>query len=255
MKANEIRLNRYLAMCEVASRRKCDELISQGLVKVNGNVVTRMGARIEPDKDEVEFKGEKVVPRENNIYILLNKPLRTITSTKDESRRKTVVDIVRLEERIFPVGRLDYNTTGALLLTNDGDMSYFLSHPKFEVSKKYRVMLNDRIRPIDLYHFRNGIDLDGRKTAPCRVEELRIIDNCSYLDIELHEGRNRQIRRMFSALGYKIRELHRIEYAGLNVQNLKAGEWRRLTSREVKMLKTLVAERKQQIMQEADEAE
>lgn len=236
----QIRLNRYLSMCGLGSRRKCDELIAGGAVRVNDKVVTEMGSRVDPDHDKVEYLDQIVKPVKSHIYLLLNKPLRTVTTVSDEKRRKTVIDLINLEVRIFPVGRLDYNTTGALLLTNDGKLSYYLAHPRFEVNKIYRVLLDKRIRPIDLHHFRNGIELDNWLTAPCKAEELRIIDNRSYLEVELHEGRNRQIRRMFEKLGYLVKELHRIEFAGLRVEDLKLGEWRELSSREIYELKNLV---------------
>ncbi|MEJ2635514.1 MAG: pseudouridine synthase [Calditrichia bacterium] len=255
MKEQKIRLNRFLAMSGLGSRRKCDDLIVQGVIRVNGEVITKLGTQIDPRKDVVEYSGTRVRPDEKLIYILLNKPLRTVTTASDEKRRKTVLDIVKIEQRIFPVGRLDYNTTGALLLTNDGDLAYFLSHPRFEVSKVYRVLLDKRIRPIDLHHFRNGIELDDRKTAPCRAEEVRIIDNRSYLEIELHEGRNRQIRRMFEALDYRVDELQRAEFAGLRINDLKEGEWRLLTPREIQSLKKMVQERRHEVVGNADERE
>lgn len=242
-------------MCGLGSRRKCDELIASGEVRVNGQVVQQMGVQIDPDRDVVEYQGKRVRPAEKPIYILLNKPLRTITAVKDDRHRKTVLDIVKVPFRIFPVGRLDYNTTGALLLTNDGELAYFLSHPRFRVQKIYRVLLNKRIRPIDLHHFRAGLDLDGKKTAPCRAEELRIIDNCSYLEVELHEGRNRQVRRMFELLGYHVKELQRIQFANLKISDLKEGEWRVLTPAEVRKLKKLVEERKQEVLGEVSEQE
>lgn len=236
----EIRLNRFLAQCGVGSRRKCDEYIAEGRVKVNGQVVDQMGVKIDPENDRVEFDGEVIQPSRKKVYILLNKPLKTVTTAKDEARRKTVLDLIQLDERVFPVGRLDYDTTGALLLTNDGDMAYYLAHPRYEISKIYWVLLDKRMRPIDLHHFRQGIELDGKKTAPCKAEEFRIIDNCSYLEVELHEGRNRQIRRMVEALGYKVRELHRVEFAGLRVDGLRPGQWRLLTPPEVKRLRSIV---------------
>ncbi|HFE64304.1 hypothetical protein B1H10_04230 [candidate division KSB1 bacterium 4484_188] len=236
----KIRLNRYLAMCGLGSRRKCDLLIAAGGVFVNGEEITQMGRQIDPRRDVVEYQGQRVTPRDKPIYILLNKPLRTVTTASDEKKRKTVLDVVGIEQRIFPVGRLDYNTTGALLLTNDGDLAYYLAHPRYEISKIYRVLLNKRIRPIDLHRFRHGFELDGKKTAPCRAEELRILHNCSYLEVELHEGRNRQIRRMFEKLGYIVDELHRQEFAGLNVADLKPGQWRLLNSQEIQQLKKKV---------------
>lgn len=245
----KIRLNRFLAMAGIASRRTCDQYIQEGRVKVNGQVVTTLGVRVDPQNDVVEFDNDRVFPRRYFIYILMNKPPRTVTTVKDERGRKTVIDVLGIPERLFPVGRLDYNTTGALLITNDGEMTYYLTHPRFEVKKVYRVLLNKMIRPIDLHRFQTGIELDGVMTAPCRAEELRRIDNRSYLEVELHEGRNRQIRRMFSRLGYEVEELHRVEFAGLRVSDLKPGEWRELTAEEVKRLRRLVAQQREKIDQ------
>lgn len=239
-----VRLNRYLAMAGVGSRRACDTYITEGRVSVNGEVVTRLGTRVDPDRDEVRFDDAVVTPTTEVVYVLLHKPLRTVTTVKDDKRRRTVMDLVGADERLFPVGRLDYDTTGALLLTNDGDLAYYLMHPRFEVNKVYRVMLDRIIRPIDLHNFRKGIDLDGRRTAPCGADELRRIGNRSYLEITLHEGRNRQIRRMFEVLGYQVEELHRLSFAGLGVADMKPGEWRELRSGEVADLKALVARQK-----------
>lgn len=242
----QIRLNRYLAMAGIGSRRKCDKLISEGRVKINGEVVTRLGVRVDPERDEVLFDDQPVAPDEKMIYILLNKPLKTVTTARDERNRRTVLDLIAAPRRLFPVGRLDYHTTGALLITNDGDLAYYLIHPRFEAKKVYRVMLNRIIRAVDLHHFQNGIMLDGKMTAPCRAQELRRIGNRSLLEVELHEGRNRQIRRMFEILGYHVEELHRVEFAGLNVNDLNPGEWRELTRQEVKRLKDAVATYKEQ---------
>ncbi|RMF61684.1 MAG: rRNA pseudouridine synthase [Calditrichaeota bacterium] len=248
-----IRLNRYLAICGVGSRRSCDNYIKAGKVTVNGETVTQMGVRIDPEKDVVCFEGQEVRAPQQFIYILMNKPLRTVTTVKDEKRRKTVIDLLKLPERLFPVGRLDYYTTGALLITNDGELAYYLMHPRFQVSKVYRVLLNKLIRPIDLHKFQNGVELDGRLTAPCKATELRRIDNRSYLEVELHEGRNRQIRRMFDVLGYQVEELHRYSFAGLTVNDLKPGEWRELTSEEIQQLKQLVESQKDAVQQELSE--
>lgn len=247
-KANSIRLNRYLAMAGIASRRKCDELILAGRVKVNGKVVTRLGTQVVPGKDQIEFDGKVIQSKKQFTYVLMNKPLRHVCTVKDEKGRRTILDLLNTSERLFPVGRLDYNTTGAILITDDGDLAYALTHPKFEVKKVYRVLLNKVIRPIDLHQFRQGIDLDGYKTAPCEVRELRIIDNRSYLEVEIHEGKNRQIRRMFEKLGYSVEELHRAEFAGLKVSDLKPGEWRLLTPGEIRWLKKLVARQEKEVL-------
>jgi pseudouridine synthase len=243
-----IRLNRFLAMAGIGSRRGCDTYILEGRVTVNEEPVDRLGMRVDPENDVVLFDGNPVTPPQKLIYILLNKPLRTVTTTKDDKRRRTVIDLIGAPKRLFPVGRLDYNTTGALLITNDGDMSYYLIHPRFQLKKIYRVMLNKIIRPIDLHHFQNGVVLDGRKTASCKARELRRIGNRSFLEVELHEGRNRQIRRMFEILGYTVEQLHRISFAGLQVHELNAGEWRELTPDEVQYLKELVQEQKDEVL-------
>lgn len=247
-----IRLNHFLAKCGVGSRRKCDEFIAAGKVMVNGETITRMGVQINPEMDVVVFEGRAVRIENQLIYILLNKPLRTVTTTSDEKRRKTVLDVVNIRERIYPVGRLDFNTTGALLLTNDGDMAFYLAHPRFEVSKIYRVLLDKRMRPIDLHHFGKGLDLGNFVTAPCRIEEVRVIDNRSYLEVEIHEGKNRQLRRMFDSLNYQVSELERIEFAGLRLQSLKPGEWRFLTPKELQKLRTMVESGKHKIPGEKD---
>jgi pseudouridine synthase len=243
-----IRLNRFLAMAGIGSRRNCDTYIIEGRVTVNEEPVDRLGMRVDPENDVVLFDGKPVNPPQKRIYILLNKPLRTITTAKDDQRRRTVIDLIGAPQRLFPVGRLDYNTTGALLITNDGDLSYYLIHPRFQVKKTYRVMLNRIIRPIDLHHFQNGVLLDDRKTAPCKARELRRVGNRSFLEVELHEGRNRQIRRMFETLGYSVEQLHRVSFAGIQVHDLNPGEWRELTPDEVRYLKDLVEEQKEEVL-------
>jgi 23S rRNA pseudouridine2605 synthase len=253
MDPKKIRLNRYLALCGLGSRRKCDELIAAGAIRVNGKVIVEMGVRIDPDQDEIYYFNQRLYPQDKHLYILLNKPLRVVTTASDEKKRKTVLDLIDIKERIFPVGRLDFNTTGALLLTTDGKLSYILAHPKFEVTKIYRALLDRRIRPIDLHHFRKGLMLDGRETAPCKAEEIRILDNASFMEVELHEGRNRQIRKMFDILGYKVKKLHRVEFAGLRVDNLKTGEWRQLTQEEIDMLKQFAEKHGAYLLEQSDE--
>ncbi len=253
--AQLVRLNRFLAQAGIASRRKCDDLIAAGRVKVNGKVVTELGVKVNPHTDKVEFDGKEVLLPEYFIYILMNKPKRVLTTARDDRKRKTVLDLLPIKERLFPVGRLDYMTTGALLITNDGEMAYFLTHPKFEVKKVYRVLLDKLIRPIDLHRFQHGIDLGDFTTAPCKAREIRRLDNRSLLEVELHEGKNRQIRRMFAALGYEVEELHRKEFAGLRVDDLREGDFRELTPGEVKQLKTLIAEQKAKILSDVIHAQ
>lgn len=250
--SNNIRLNRFLALAGIGSRRKCDEFIQQGKVEVNGEKITEMAFRVNPYTDLVKFAGKVVKPTQQFIYILMHKPLHTVCTVNDEKGRKTVIDLIEIPERLYPVGRLDFTTSGALLITNDGELTYYLIHPRFEVKKVYRALLNKLIRPIDLHRFRTGIDLDGFKTAPCKIRELRIINNCSYLEIEMHEGKNRQIRRMFHALGYDVDELERVEFAGLRVSDLKPGEWRELTPVEVRKLKELVEQQREKMPLQAE---
>jgi pseudouridine synthase len=249
----EIRLNRYLALSGVGSRRTCDDYIAQGRIEVNGEVITSMGSRISPENDIVKFDGRIVRPTENFIYLLLNKPLYTVSTVRDEKGRKTVIDLINLPIRLFPVGRLDFNTTGVLLITNDGEFSYFLTHPSFEIRKVYRALINKLVRPIDLHYLQRGVELDGKITAPCKIQKLRVIDNCSYLEIELHEGRNRQIKRMFQALDYQVEELERVNFAGLEVGDLKKGEWRELTIEEVSRLNRLIDQQKSKIFDKVTE--
>jgi len=226
-----------MAQSGVAARRKCDELIAAGKVKVNGEPVTQLGTMVDENKDDVQFDGKKLSLYPEFTYIVLNKPLETITSAEDQHRRQTVVELVESDKRIFPVGRLDYNTTGVILLTDDGDLTNQLLHPKFKKPKKYHVLLDKKIKPVDLHQLRNGIELDGKKTLPCKIKEIRIIDNCSLLEVELNEGRKRQIRLMFGALNYTVEELDRIEFAGITYKGLKQGQWRYLTNDEIDSLR------------------
>ncbi|CUS82013.1 pseudouridine synthase [Candidatus Kryptobacter tengchongensis] len=239
-KADElIRLNKYLAMCGIASRRKADELIQQGRVAVNGEVITQLGIKIDPRKDKVTVDGKPVKPEEKLVYIVLNKPKDCITTVKDEKGRRTVLDLVKVKQRIFPVGRLDRNTTGVLLLTNDGELAYRLMHPKYKIEKAYKVEIDKPIKPEDIEKLKRGIMLDGRKTEACDIYILPDSDR-KELGITIHEGRYRQIRRMFERLGYKVRKLHRVSFGGITVSGMKRGEWRYLTEKEIRKLKKLV---------------
>ncbi len=235
-----IRLNRFLAMTGLASRRKSDQLIEDGLIKVNGKVCTTMGKIIDEKKDIVEYKGRVLKIKKENIYILLNKPRGCITTVKDEKNRRTVMDLLTIEERVYPVGRLDYDSEGLILMTNDGDLTYRLTHPCFEIKKVYRVLIDGLIETNNLNRFRSGIMLDGRKTKPCQAKIIKVINDCHYIEVKLHEGRNRQIRRMFEKMDYKVLRLRRVEYAGLNLGNLRTGEWRKLNHQEVSKLKQLL---------------
>lgn len=235
-----MRLNKFLAHAGIASRRKCDDLIVAGYVKVNGKKIDTVGVVIDETKDEVTFKDRKVTLGEEYIYVLLNKPRGVVTTASDEFKRTTVLDLLAIPERIYPVGRLDYDTTGVLLLTNDGELTNRLLHPGFESEKIYRVLINKILRPIDLHKLQKGIMLDGKMTISCTIKELRRKDNRSFLEIKLKEGRNRQIKRMFEEFGYIVEEINRISFSGLTLESLRPGEWRYLTIEELARLKERV---------------
>ena len=235
-----IRLNKFLAHAGIASRRKSDELIKQGLVTVNGDIIRELGVTIDEQKDVVTFKGKEIQFKERSVYLLLNKPAGVVSTVKDEFDRRTIMSFIDVPERIYPVGRLDYETTGVLLLTNDGEMTNRLLHPRYKVEKIYRAMIDKRVRPVDLHQLRNGVMLDDEKTLPCKISEIRIIDNHSFLEINLRQGINRQIRRMFEVFGYEVEELERISIAGITAHGLNQGEWRYLSDKEIFHLKNEV---------------
>jgi 23S rRNA pseudouridine2605 synthase len=226
------RLNKYLANNSEFARRKIDEMISQGRVTVNNKVILEQGVQIDPSKDEVRLDGERIREKTKKTYILLHKPIGFITTTDDEKNRDTVLDIIKTSEKLFPIGRLDINTSGVLLLTNDGEFANKLMHPKFKVEKTYIVSLS---RPLDekiRIRLSNGIKLDGKKTAPAKIE---FVNKNEYdtVAITLTEGRNRQVRRMFENYGFFVRKLHRSSYGHLTVDGLNAGEYRKLSILEI----------------------
>ena len=231
-----IRLNKFLANSGVAARRKADELIKEGAVTVNGAVVTEMGFKVQHN-DVVKFQG-KIVKPTNKVYILLNKPKDFITTTDDEKGRKTVLDIVKkaTPERIYPVGRLDRETTGLLLFTNDGDMAKKLTHPRYQAKKIYHVELNKSVTKEDMEHLMRGVDLEDGKA---RVDEVSYIENgnSTEVGVEIHSGKNRIVRRLFEALGYVVVKLDRVQFAGLTKKDLPRGFYRHLTEQEVSFLK------------------
>ena len=232
----EVRLNKFMANAGICSRREADELIQQGLVKVNGNVVTELGSKIKRD-DVVEYN-DKVVTLENKCYILLNKPKDCVTTSDDPDGRLTVMDIVKnaCKERIYPVGRLDRNTTGVLLLTNDGDLASKLTHPKYVKKKIYQVWTDKDIAEDDMQQLADGIELED---GPIHADAISYVNDHdkNQAGIEIHSGRNRIVRRMFESLGYRVTKLDRVYFAGLTKKNLPRGRWRYLTQEEVNFLK------------------
>ncbi len=238
-KGEEIRINRYISNAGVCSRREADELITAGLVSVNGQVVTEMGLKVKAG-DVVRFNGEKLNV-EAKVYIVLNKPKDAITTSDDPEGRNTVMDLFegKMRERIYPVGRLDRNTTGVLLLTNDGEMSQRLMHPKYEVKKVYKATLNKAIKPTDLWTLANGVELEDGFIKPDALGQSDPKDK-SIVGVEIHSGKNRIIHRIFEHLGYTVDKLDRVLYAGLDKGKLKRGEWRELTEKELKQIKRML---------------
>lgn len=233
----EMRLNKYVASCGIASRRAADVLIRAGKIWVNGNPVNEPGHHVQT-KDRITYQGKVLKPETDLVYLLMNKPKDTITTSSDEKGRKTVMDIIgsKIEQRVYPVGRLDRMTTGLLLLTNDGDLAKVLSHPSSEVRKIYHVVLNKNLNPTDLQKIDQGISLEDGKAE---------VDGVSYIEgsplnevgITLHSGKNRIVRRIFEYLGYEVTKLDRVAYAGLNKKDLPRGHFRSLTAKEITLLK------------------
>lgn len=229
-----IRLNKYLANAGICSRREADDFIQAGVISVNGEIVSSLGAKVLPT-DKVMFH-DQPVKREHLVYLLLNKPKNTVTTTDDPEERRTVMDIVRTAcaERIYPVGRLDRNTTGVLLLTNDGDLAAKLTHPKFGKKKIYAVTLDRELDEADETVIRNGITLDDEKIVPDALEFPK--EDRKHLGLEIHSGQNRVVRRIFEKVGYKVTALDRVSFAGLTKKNVARGHYRFLTQKEVQML-------------------
>jgi 23S rRNA pseudouridine2605 synthase len=237
----DIRLNKYLAMAGVGSRRSNDELILTGAVKINGKKIVELGTRVNPDKDIVTVHGNPVHLAQHSIYILLNKPKDCITTVSDEKGRSTVMDYVKVKQRVFPVGRLDRNTTGVLLFTNDGELTNGLIHPKFEIEKVYRVALDKPLGLQDIGKLKRGVTLEDGMAKANAVEIVEGSKKMKVL-VSIHEGKNREVRRLFEALGYEVKYLDRVSFAGIRYSGLQRGEWRYLSNAEVRYLKELVVQ-------------
>ncbi|MBS1515404.1 MAG: rRNA pseudouridine synthase [Bacteroidetes bacterium] len=233
----EERLNKFIAANGFSSRRKIDEFIQQGRVTVNGKTIFDLGYKIDTDTDKVAVDGERIKQSEKKDYIMMNKPDGVVTTVSDEKHRPTVIDILNSNTKIFPVGRLDYHTTGLLILTNDGDFANKLMNPSFKVYKTYITKLS---KPLEAKHrmaLEKGIRLEGRYTLPAKISFLNDKD-FTKVAITISEGKNRQVRRMFEHYGYFVNSLHRSEYGSLKLGNLKPGEWRKLTKQETESLLT-----------------
>lgn len=240
----EIRLQKFLAEAGVASRRKCEEYIMEGKVKVNNEIVTELGTKVNPAKDKVYFENRliKANEKESHIYIILNKPIGYVTTTKDQFDRPTVLDLIKnINKRIVPVGRLDMYTSGALILTDDGDFVYKITHPKHEITKTYTVTVKGIVQEDEIKKLENGVKIENYITKEANVKILKTDTekNISRLEITIHEGKNRQVRKMCEAINKKVLALHRSKIGNITVKNMKIGEWRYLTKQELNSLNIL----------------
>ena len=235
----EERLQKYLAECGIASRRKCEEYILQGKVQVNGKTITELGVKVNPEKDKITFEGKNVKQEERKVYILLNKPIGYVTTSDEQFGRDKVLDLVKVRERVVPVGRLDMYTSGALILTNDGDFVYKVTHPKHEIEKTYTVTIIGIVKKEEVEKLKKGVEIEDYITKPAKVKILKIDEekNQSRLEITIHEGKNRQVRKMCEAIGHKVLALHRSKIAGIDVKDIPLGKWRYLTNKEVNKIK------------------
>ena len=234
-----VRLQKYIAMSGAASRRGAEELIRDGRVSVNGKKITEQGVKVEVGADHVVLDGEELKVKNKNYYIMLNKPVGVVTTVNDQFDRPTVIDLVKTDlkdVRLFPVGRLDYDTEGLLLLTNDGDFTYRVTHPKFNTDKTYIAKIKGGVSIKGLNRLRSGIKIDDYVTSPAEVTVLDAVDGYVFVEITIHEGRNRQVRKMFEAVGSKVTALQRIRIGTVELGNLPLGRWRHLTSHEVNYL-------------------
>lgn len=235
-----MRLQKYMAKCGVASRRRSESIILEGRVKVNDRVIDRLGTKVNPNRDIVKVDNRIIKMEKNKVYIMLNKPEGYVTTVRDRHGQDIVLDLINgVEERIFPIGRLDSDTSGLLLLTNDGELAYRLTHPKYEVEKRYMALVEGVPGNDKLTRFRKGLKIDGRMTAKAYIEVIKEYTNSSLLEIAIHEGRNRQIRRMCKYIGHPVLSLKRISIAELTLNDLEVGRWRYLTQGEIDYLKQL----------------
>ena len=231
-----MRLNKFLSSCGIASRRKCDEIILSGAVTVNGKVAKELGITVNEKKDKVFYEGKQLFLPSSFVYIKLNKPKGYTCSAKDEKGRKTIYDLVKTEERLFSIGRLDYETEGLIILTNDGDFANKVAHPKYSIEKEYYVTIEGQIKESELAVLRKGVVVDGQRMPSARVEFLSSDEKYTKLSVVIDEGMNRQVRRMFEAIGKSIRLLKRVRIGKVKLGGVKRGDFRDLTDEELNSL-------------------
>lgn len=235
----EERLQKFIANQGICSRRKAEEYITSGRIKVNGNVIMELGTKIDPNKDIIEVDGKKISNISGKkVYILLNKPIGYVTTTRDQFNRNTVLDLVNVKEKVLPVGRLDMYTSGAIILSNDGDFIYKITHPKYEVEKTYNVTLKGQVTDEEIEQLKNGVQIENYVTGKAKVKILRIDKekDLSRVEIIIHEGKNREVRKMCEAIGRKVLALHRTKIGNISVKDLRLGTWRYLKPNEIKSL-------------------
>lgn len=235
----EERLQKYMARCGVASRRKCEEIILLGKVKVNNKIVTELGYKIDVDNDKVIVDNKLIKPEEKKVYIALNKPEGYVSTVKDEKGRKTIIDLIKIEERVYPIGRLDYDTSGLILLTNDGDIYNKIIHPREEKNKIYIATIKGTPTKEEIERFENGINIDGYTTAKASFKVIKNNSDCSEVKIIIHEGKNRQIRKMCEAIKHPVLKLKRIQIGDIKLGDLPKGKWRFLDDEELNYLRKL----------------
>ncbi|MBK7143105.1 MAG: rRNA pseudouridine synthase [bacterium] len=235
-----IRINKYLSMCGVTSRRGAEGLIAEGLVTINDRTVEKVGTIIDEASDIVKVDGVEVKPVEHLVYVILNKPPMVMTTLSDPFKRKTVVNFLKkLEHRVYPIGRLDYDTEGVLLLTNDGELAYRLAHPKFEVTKVYEALVDGEFSKVAADQIQKGIKLEDGAIGRARVDILGYVKKATRIRLTLHEGRKREVKQLCKAVGFPVIKLRRVEFAGITARGMKTGEWRYLTSTEISRLRAV----------------
>lgn len=229
------RLQKYMARCGAASRRKSEELITAGRVTVNGQIVTELGIKVS-ENDVVTLDGKPLMPESRKVYIALNKPVGYVSTVKDEHGRKTLLDLVDVPERIYPIGRLDYDTSGLILLTNDGDIYNKVIHPREEKNKVYIALIQGILSDKEIEAFESGLEIEGYITAPAEIKTRRILGRNAEVAITIHEGRNRQVRKMCKKIGHPVITLKRVSVGSIEIGSLEEGKWRYLTEKEVGQL-------------------